>query len=191
VQIHESVLNNCIQRLQLNGRTFTLPELSKHVAARLSRPAPWEISPDQADVKVTFAEKDAVVVRCQDKRLSLTLSIAQLYKPSRKPWKNFQILAFYRPEVQGRSAELVRDGVIQLKPQRISITTRIVLDGIFSRALSSKNTWGLVPEQIIKEPKLDYTAITQFDIEDGWIGISLGRKSQAIQTAHRPRWGLW
>ena len=29
MQIHESVLNNGIQRLQLNGRTFTLPELSK------------------------------------------------------------------------------------------------------------------------------------------------------------------
>jgi hypothetical protein len=191
VQIHESVLNNGIQRLQLNGREFTLPELSKHIAVRLNRPAPWDISPDHADVKITFAEKDAVVVRCQDGRLSLTLSIAQLCKPPRKPWKNFQILAFYRPEVQGRSAELVRDGVIQLKPQRLSITTRIVLDGIFSRALSSKNTWGLVPERIVKEPKLDYTAITQFEIADGWIGISLGQKSQAISTAHRPRWGLW
>ncbi len=92
---------------------------------------------------------------------------------------------------RGASAQLVRDGVIQLKPQRVSITTRIALDGIFSRALSSKNTWELVPEQIIKEPKLAYTAITQFEIEDGWIGISLGQKSQAVQTAHRPRWGLW
>ena len=61
----------------------------------------------------------------------------------------------------------------------------------FPCALSSKNTWELVPEQIIKEPKLAYTAITQFEIEDGWIGISLGQKSQAVQTAHRPRWGLW
>ena len=191
VQIHESVLNNGIQRLLLNGRTFTLPELSQHIAARLNRPMPWDISPEHADVKISFAEKDAVVVRCQDKRLLLTLSIAQLCKSPRKPWKNFQILAFYRPEVQGRSAQLVRDGVIQLKPQRISIATRIVLDGIFSRALSSKNTWGLVPERIVKEPKLDYTAITQFDIEDGWIGIALGQKSQAITTARRPRWGLW
>ena len=191
VQIHESVLNNGIQRLQLNGRTFTLPELSKHIAVRLHRPRAVDISPDHADVKITFAEKDAVVVRCQDGRLSLTLSIAQLCKPPRKPWKNFQILAFYRPEVQGRSAELVRDGVIQLKPQRISITNRIILDGIFSRALSSKNTWGLVPERIVKEPKLDYTAITQFEIVDGWIAVSLGQKSQAISTARRPHWGLW
>ena len=38
VQIHESVLNNGIQRLQLNGRKFTLPELSHHIAARLHRP---------------------------------------------------------------------------------------------------------------------------------------------------------
>ena len=63
VQVHESVLNNAIQRLQLNGRTFTLAELSQHIAARLNRPAPWEINPEHADVKITFAEKDAVVVR--------------------------------------------------------------------------------------------------------------------------------
>ena len=61
VQVHESAINNAIGRLQLNGRTFTLPELSKHVAARLNRPAPWEINPDYADVKITFAEKDAVI----------------------------------------------------------------------------------------------------------------------------------
>jgi hypothetical protein len=48
-----------------------------------------------------------------------------------------------------------------------------------------------VPDRIVKEPKLDYTAITQFDIEDGWIGISLGKKSQAVKTARLPHLGLW
>jgi hypothetical protein len=190
VQIHESVLNNGIQRLQLNGRTFSLPELSQHVAARLSRPAPWEINPKHADVKITFAEKDAVVVRCQDGQVILTLSIAQLSKPPRNKWKNFQIQAFYRPEVNGRSAQLARSGVIHLTGQRLSTGARIALSGIFSCALSKNNAWNLVPAQIVNEPKLADAAITQFVIDDGWIGVSLGPKRPAVTTARRPQWGV-
>ena len=65
VQVHESAINNVLQRLLLNGRTFTLPELSQYVAARLNRPTMWETDPDQADAKITFADKDAIVVQCQ------------------------------------------------------------------------------------------------------------------------------
>jgi hypothetical protein len=196
VQIHESALNNGIQRLQLDGQKFTLPELSRQIAARLSRPVSWDINPKYAKVTITFAKKDAVVVRCDKRpgdlvgRLTLTLSIDELCKPGQKPWKNFQIVAFYSPEKQGRAAQLVR-GDIEIKPRVMSITTRMALAGIFSRALSDKNSWGLVPDRIVKEPKLDYTAITQFDIEDGWIGISLGKKSQAVKTARLPHLGLW
>jgi hypothetical protein len=164
--------------------------LSQHVAKRLNRPTAWEINPEHADVKITFAEKDAVIVRCHDGQLVLTLSIAQLSKSSRK-WKNFQIRAFYRPKVEGRSAELARDGVIHLIGQRLNTGAQIALRGIFSRALSKNNSWGLVPEQIVKEPKLDYTAITQFVIDDGWIGVALGPKQAAASTAQRSRWGLW
>jgi hypothetical protein len=192
MQIHESVLNNGIQRLQLNGRMFTLPELSKHVAARLNRPAPWETNPEHADVKVMFADTDAVILRCRDGQIILTLSIAQLSKPSRKlKWKNFQIQAFYRPVVNGRSAQLVREGVIHLKGQRITLGNRVILDGIFARALSKNNAWNLVPEQIVKEPKLAEAAITQFVIDDGWIGVCLGPKSPVASTARKPQWEMW
>ena len=190
VQIHESVLNNVIQRLQLNGQKFTLPELSHHIAARLHRPMGWDINPDHAGVTITFAKKDAVVVRCltgqpqpQDQRLVLTLSIAELCRPSQKPCKNFQIVAYYRPQFKGRSAQLVRDKKMQINPRVMSLTTRMALAAIFTRALSDKTSWELMPDRILKEPKLDYTAITQFEIEDGWIGISLGRQSQAVNTA--------
>jgi hypothetical protein len=187
IQIHESAINNAIQRLQLNGRKFTLPELSQHIADRLNRPKPWEINPDHANIKIAFAEKDAVLVRCQDGRLILKLSIAKLSKSSRS-WKNFQIQALYRPEVKGRSAQLVRDGEIQLPVQPKNWFTRATLAGIFSNALSKNNTWELVPSQIVKEPKLAHTAITRFVIDDGWIGVALGPKTSAVSTAQRVRW---
>lgn len=188
VQLHESVLNNGIQRLELEGRTFTLPELSQHIARQLKFPSPWETNPENEDVKITFADQDAVVVRCQDGQFVLTLSIRSLSKGPRR-WNDFDVRAFYRPEVSGRSAQLVREGVIHLIGQRLSAGSQIALRGIFSRVFSRKTPWELVPEQIAKSAQLKDLAITQCVIDDGWIGVSLGPKRSLGPTARRLRWG--
>jgi hypothetical protein len=72
----------------------------------------------------------------------------------------------------------------------LSTGSQIALRGIFSHALSKKAPWELMPEQLIKEPKLKETAITQFAIDDGWIGLSLGPKPPMSPTARRQRWGM-
>ncbi len=186
VQIHESVLNNGIGRLHFDGQTFTLGELSRHVAASLNCPAPWPISPENEDVRITFAKQNAVVVRCQDGQLVLSLGIARLCKGTRYRWNNFEVRASYQPVVHGRSAQLVRNNVIQLSGKR-SVASQMILRGVFAHALSRNTPWELVPQRIINEPKLQDTAITQFVIDDGWIGLSLGPKQTT--TAHRTRFG--
>jgi hypothetical protein len=184
IQIHESVINNGIQRLHLDGRTFTLPELSRHVAESLNCPAPWPTDPENNDVKITFAQQNAVVIRCQDGQVTLTLSIARLSKSPRR-WSNFQVRAVYQPVVHGRSAQLVREDAIHLIASR-SLGSQLVLRGIFGHALSRKTPWNLIPEKIINQPKLQNAAITQFVIDDGWIGLSLGPKP--VTTTARRQW---
>ncbi|MEN6449005.1 MAG: hypothetical protein ABFC96_00810, partial [Thermoguttaceae bacterium] len=184
VQLHESVLNNGLRRLQLEGRTFTVPELAQHVAASLNC-SPWQVSPDNEDVKITFASQDAVVVRCRDGAVMLTFSVQRLSKGSHR-WNNFQVRAFYRPEVQGRSAKLARDGVIRLLGPRLNTGSQIALRGIFSHALSKKTPFELIPKQIVDDPKLKDAAITQFLLEDGWLGIAIGPRPTAV-TAQRGR----
>ncbi len=176
VQLHETVLNNGIQRLHLAGRTFTLLELADHVAARLSCPPPWDTIPENENVKITFARKDPVVVRCEDGQVVLTLSIHRLSKSPRR-WKEFQIRAFYRPEIDGRSAQLVRDGVIHLIGNRLTVGSQIALRGIFSHVLSKDAPLKLVNGPAVNDRKLEDAEITQFVIDDGWIGIALGPKS--------------
>ena len=112
-QIHESVLNNAIGQLDLDGRTFTLPQLSRHIADCLSRPTAIDDNPDHEDVSITFAPRDAVRVCCAEGRMEVTVSIARLAKGEHF-WKHFQVRAFYRPQCNGPVAELARDGVIQL-----------------------------------------------------------------------------
>jgi hypothetical protein len=184
-QINESMLNNAIQRLQLDGRTFTLPQLVGRISERFQRPNIWQIDPNNKDLTISFAKKDAVTVRCQEGQVILTLNIVEISKEPRQ-WNNFQVRVFYRPQVKGRSAELVRDGVIHLICQRMSNSAQISLRGIFSKAFPQNDTIKLTPERFVTDPKLRDLAITQFVIDDGWVGFAVGPKEYAVRLSQLP-----
>ncbi|HYW79712.1 MAG TPA: hypothetical protein VE890_09055, partial [Thermoguttaceae bacterium] len=82
--------------------------------------------------------------------------------------------AFYRPEVDGRSIQLVRDGVVQLVGERMSMGSRIAVRGIFAKTFSKNRPWKITPETVVDHPKLSDLVVTQLTIEDGWLGIALG-----------------
>ncbi len=180
-QLHESAISNVLDRLQLDGRTFTLPELSRYVAGRLGRPQFWQTNPGHDDVEITFAKNDAVTVRLRDGRIALTLSITRLSKSPRR-WKNFQVRAFYRPRINGCNVQLARDGVIHLIGRRLSARSQIALRGIFSKTFSRKHPIDVTPERLADNPKLADLEVTQFVIDDGWIGAALGPKQTALRS---------
>jgi hypothetical protein len=184
-QINESMLNNALQRLQLEGRTFTLPQLIERVSERFQRPNLWKIDPNNEDLTISFAKKDAVALRCQDGQVILTLNIAEISKEPRQ-WKNFQVRVFYRPQVNGRSAELVRDGVIHLICQRMSNGSQIALRGIFAKAFPQNESIKLTPDRFVSDAKLRDLAITQFVVDDGWIGFAVGPKEYALRMTQLP-----
>jgi hypothetical protein len=173
VQIHESMLNNVLQRLELDGQTFDLAGLGKRLAERLHRFQPKPVDPDQEDVKITFAAKDALHVRCNDGRVEITLAIARLSKGARK-WKDFQVCAVYRPIVEGRSVDLARDGIVQLIGARLNVASQIALRGVFSKVFSQKEPIHVTPASFVKNPKFDGVVVTQLVIDDGWIGAAIG-----------------
>ena len=178
-QVHETAVNNLVQRLELNGKTFTVGQLRERIADRLGRP---EMKEDRTqhddDVKITFADKDAVHVACDDGRITLNLSIARLSKYPRS-WKDFQVQVHYRTEVDGLSALLVRDGVVQLTGRRVRTSSQVALRGIFSRIFTKNRPKQIVPDRILNHPKTADLALTQLAIEDGWIAVALGPKRPA------------
>jgi hypothetical protein len=177
-QVHESVLNNALARLELEGKSFSLPQLGQRLADRFGRLEPREVNPEHDDVTVTFADRNALDVRCQDGELVLTLAIARLSKPPRS-WKNLQARAFYRPEVNGRSAELMRDGVIHLIG-RLDLGSSLALRGVFARTFPRRTPFSITPERLATDPALADLAISQFTIEDGWIAAALSPRRTAL-----------
>ena len=179
VQLHETAVNNLLERMDLEGRTFTAAQLSQYIADKLHR-EPWPCQTEHDDATIRFAAKDAMTVRFQDGRLILTLAVAELRNPPRA-WRDFRVRVCYRPVVQGRSAELARVGVVQLIG-RLSTGSQIAVRGIFSKTFPKNTTWRIMPDRLADDPKLADLSVSQFAIEDGWLSLAL---SASEKTALR------
>ncbi|MBX3414502.1 MAG: hypothetical protein KF708_17580 [Pirellulales bacterium] len=188
LQVHESALNNLVEQLDLDGRQFSVPDLHQWLATKLHLKNSPAVDPSREEVFVTFAENDAVRVRCREDRIEVTLSLADVENPENH-WRNFQVKVFYRPQVEGLSAQLVRDGTIQLIGQRLGAKGQVGLRGVFSRIFSREKPLLLLPEQLVTDQRLENLAVTQMVIDDGWIGLAVGpqRSSVTLPVALAPQ----
>ena len=182
VQIHQSVVNNVCDRLDLDGKTFNLPDLQRHLteAFQLSPEALPEEYP--ADLRISFAKRDALTTRFDGGRIELTLCVTELRKFP-KTWRDFQVRVYYRPQVRGLDLRMVRDGTVQLRGEHFGHEPQIALRGIFSKVFSHDREFALVDPKVQSDARLGGLAITQCVVTDGWIGLSLG--SGALRQAQR------
>ena len=181
LQIHQTVMNNFIERLDLNGRTFAVRELHGWVSEKLQRPLPAlpDDSPD--DVVVTFAAEDAIVLRCDDGLLEINLAFARL-KHDRKSWRDFGIRAMYRPAPAGMELLWERDGTVELTGERYQGRTEFGLRGILSKIFPKDRPLNLTPAEVVANPGLAGLAITQCVADDGWVGVAVGRSRRPAES---------
>jgi hypothetical protein len=186
VQIHESMLNNALQNLELNGRRVELRALFKEITDRFNR-EPVAVPEDlPEEVYVTFADEDPVRLDCQDGRVRLTIRLKELASGKSK-WHNFAVRGYYAPHPDQRDANLMREGVIELIGERLRFGDQVALRGIFSRVLSRNRKLNLVNKQIAQAKELSDQQVTQFVIHDGWIGIAIGPQTPGRRVAMHPR----
>lgn len=185
VQLHQSAVNNLIERLDLNGRDLSLAELHAHVLEKLGRdpkPSP-ESMPEE--VQIRFAARDAVHIGCRDDQVRVTLAIEELSKRPRR-WNNFSVHVNYQPAEDVSEGRLIREGTIQLAGRRLNLGSQIALRGVFSKIFDDEGLQ-LVPAKIKDDPRFSEVEVSQLIITDGWIAAALGPKragdsSQALRT---------
>ncbi len=192
LQVHESALNNVLEKLDLNGRTFTLSELFTHLREKLNRPPVSEADADlPEDIVVTFAATDAVRVRCRDGRVQVRIALAEL-RDGKRRWHDFAVVTHYRPDSSTLDIHFVRDGTIFLEGESLRGKPQITLRTIFSKVLSAQRGWGLVAPEVAADPRLEDVTISQFTVDQGWIGLayaprpSVARKPREEPIGKRP-----
>jgi hypothetical protein len=174
LQVHESALNNAVAGLCLDGKTFTLRGVYEMVAARLGNPslkAPEDL-PD--DVHVTFAASDPVRLRLESGRVEVKLRLARLVA-ERRTWRDLTVIAYYQPQSRGLDAQFVRKDSIRLTGYRIDTRSSLALRGVFSKMFTRSRPLQLLPDQILNDRRLNDLHVHQLVVEDGWMGLSLGR----------------
>lgn len=188
IQVHESALNNTLANLKLEGRKSELRQLYRDMAAVFDK-RNVEIPEDIPEgVMVTFAEQEAVRVRCDQSRVTLTIHIAEL-KNGRSKWRDFAVRASYVPDGRQLEANLVREDAIEIIGDKLGIRERPPLRLIFSKVLSKSRSFNLINEHIRDNPHLTDSHVNQFVVNDGWIGIGIGpQTAHAVeQTARQPQ----
>jgi len=181
VQVHETMLNNTLEQLGLNGKRTKLRQLYCDLADAFDR-SDLKVPDDiPENITVQFADVNPVRMHCDTGKLTLTLKIAEL-KNRRNSWHHFEVRAEYVPDSAHLHANLVRDGIIQLIGNRLSFADQIALRTIFSRALSKNQPFNIINSKLAENPAIADLNVNQFVIEDGWIGVSLGPHRVAAGT---------
>jgi len=178
-QIHESVFNNLLDQLDLDGRRVLLDDLYHELSARAGY-ADAEIPDDMPEnITIEFAEHDALHVHCDDGKLQLSIRVAELSQGRGNTWRNFEVRGYYFPEIAGLDARLTRDGYVELVGEQLGFRDQIALRGIFTKVLSKRTALRLVPDSIIGDARFRDLGISQFVIEDGWIGVAVSEGNRS------------
>ncbi|MDX1964276.1 MAG: hypothetical protein SFX18_14070 [Pirellulales bacterium] len=191
-QLHETLLNNILDQMEVAGRSFTVAELLTHLrektgAMRATLPADL---PD--DVRVTFIDEDPLSIRCQEGRIELTLAIAEL-KQAQRVWRDFEVTVAYRLVPRGLQLQLVRDGTIDLGGEAHTGKLDVVLRGIFAKIFARERQWDLFPLALVDDPRWQGLAWQETISDNGWLGLSLvtgaslSTATQADRATHPQR----
>lgn len=174
LQFHESLMNNTLENLKLDNRRIDLRELYVEMLRRFEA-KDLQIPDDlPEEVTVHFAEVDPVRITAENGRVCLAIRLQELNHADTNTWKNFEVRAYYKPSENQQEANLVRDGVIELSGERLRLGDQVALRGIFAKVLSRNRTLAIVNRQLLLRKELHDLQVTQFIIQDGWIGIAIG-----------------
>ena len=179
VQIHDSLINNLLGQLRLDNWDGPLTDL----IAEMKQELQWEQVPSDAanretpdDVELTLGGEQPVRIICHDGRVEIQLHIARLAVGDRE-WRNFLVRGYYRPADDPRSADLVRDGSIRMRGRRFGLGDQIAVRAIFTKVFAPHARWQVVAQSWLDRVGAENVGVTQFVIEDGWIGVSVGEPS--------------
>lgn len=179
LQLHESTLNNFLQHLSLDGRTFTIESLCEHIQVRFPNLKIGEnIPPQEEELLITFADSNAVTVHFQDGRFLIRVAVKDL-RVGKRQWKNFQVETPYLVETGEKAVLIQRDGPVRLIG-RIPIGQQVAVRGIFSKIFKKTEGKNILPERFVTDPRFANLVLDQLVLQDGWFAISFGPQNVSV-----------
>jgi hypothetical protein len=120
--------------------------------------------------------------------MRLTLRIAEFRQGERFHIERFVVSSNYIPAADGLTAELIRDGVVEI----VSNHDRLKLRLIFAKIFVANPQIPLISEAWADDPRSQGLAVSQVDIRDGWLAVAISpanseRAAEVTARAHELR----
>ena len=190
LQVHQSALNNTLEQLVPRGQPMTIHQMLSDAADMFGQ-SDIEVPDDiPENVCVQFARTRPITIEIEDGRLWLTLRIVRLNRNDRVDLTNFIVRAAYTPQIDGLQASLLRDGHLRISGPGMSMRERLPVRAIFNKVLSPNRPINLTLPKMVEHPAMENLAVSQLELRDGWIAISISEKDApriALRHMQRPK----
>ncbi len=177
VQIHQSALNNTLERLLPTGHAKSIQQFyadTVELFGQDAKPLPDDVP---GDAMIEFASTRPITVEMVDGKVWITLRVVRLAEPEGSALTRFIVRAGYAPKVNGLDAHLVRDGHLSISGPGMTMGQRIAVRALFNKILSEQRPIPLTGPRIIRHPAMQGLAISQLELRDGWLALAISPES--------------
>ncbi len=174
VQVHQSAINNALEQLAPTEQPISIRDAISNAINNFGQnqlAIPDDI-PD--DVTVQFARTRPITAEFDNDTVWITLRVVRLQRGDRLNLTKFIVRAAYRPQVDGIQAQLVREGHLRISGPGMSMRERLPIRAIFNKVLSPNRALPLTIAALTDQQAMDGLAVSQLEIRDGWIAVSIG-----------------
>ena len=182
LQLHDSAINNALDRLDLAGRRLSLEDLIKLLCERVGmEPTVPEETPE--DVTIAFCSGQPLRVAFRDGAVQVRVALDSI-DSGRRSWRDIVATVTYRPRILPLQVVLEREGPVQLSGPGHHGRAELALRAIFGKIFPKERPVPLLPETLTANPRLADVRVQQAASTDGWFALSLGLVApQAAVTA--------
>jgi hypothetical protein len=181
LQVNESTLNNALERLGLAGRRLALEELITMLYERAGfEPHVPDDIPE--GVFVSFARRQPLRVECRDGLVQMRVALDAI-ESGRRTWYDIVAQVAYKPAHAAPQVFLEREGPVQLSGPGHQGRIEIALRTIFSKIFPKERPIPVLPERLVKNPRLEGLVVLQAVSTDGWLALALGLREDETTVA--------
>jgi hypothetical protein len=181
LQVHDSTINNALERLELGGRRLSLEELIRLMCERIG--VEQRVPDDLPEgVTVSFAKVQPLRVECRDGLVHVRVALDAI-ESGRRNWYDIVAHVAYKPSAVSPQVFLEREGPVQLSGPGHQGRIEFALRTIFSKIFPKERPIPLLPERMVGNPRLAGMHAVQTVSNDGWFSLALGLREPAAVAA--------
>ncbi|MEI8227603.1 MAG: hypothetical protein WCH77_05005 [Planctomycetota bacterium] len=184
LQVHDSTINNALERLEIGGRRLSLEELICLMSERMGVES--RVPDDLPEgVKVTFAKVQPLRVECRDGLVHVRVALDAI-ESGRRNWYDIVAHVAYKPTAVAPQVFLDREGPVQLSGPGHQGRVEFALRTIFSKTFPKERPIPLLPEKMTANPRLAGMHVLQAVSTDGWFSLAMGLREPALTATAQP-----